>query len=258
MPFSTREGISIHYHTEGVGTPIIFLHSLGTNHNIWDDQFNAFKSDYNVIGFDFKGHGESGKKLPFTIENAMLDAKHIMDLLEISEAHIVGISLGGHVAMKLYEQVPNRVKSLTLADTWAYVPPHLRVERTNNRIGRLQSISIEQFCEELAVSSIALGAESKTIEKLRALMNFSKDTYISAWDAVHSVDFRELLKTIHVPVLVMVGDQDKSSPLSYAEEITTQIEKAKLEIIPNAGHLSHLTNVPYFNQKLREFLGGNK
>lgn len=252
MPFILRNGYNIHYYAEGTGETIVFLHSLGACLELWKEQFEEFKKEFRVVALDFKGHGQSDEKIPFTIEDAAEDTIQVMDALRADRVHLVGISMGGHVAMEMHKRIPGRIRTMLLADTWAYMPPEVREERTRIRIGRLHEIGMESFAAELAKNSLASGATAEQVQRLQQLIRCSKETYGSAWHAVHVVDYRGELPGIRVPVCVLVGDEDKSTPLSYAEQIASLIPHAEWEIVPNGGHLSHLTNSMFFNEKIRE------
>lgn len=250
--------MSIHYYSEGTGEAILFLHSLGTSGEVWEEQIRQFKQDYQVIALDFNGHGQSGASLPFTIEEAARDALRVLDQVGVAKAHIVGISMGGHVAMEMVKQAPERIQTMVLADTWAYMEPAIREERTKLRMGRLREIGMEEFSGELAKNSLAACATIVQVNRLDSIIQCTAETYESAWGAVHGVDFRDVLPTIQVPVTVLVGDEDKSTPLPYAQEIAGAIPGSVLEVVPNGGHLSHITNPEFFNTQIMQMIKGGK
>lgn len=70
MPYTSRNGRNIHYYVDGKrdGENIVFLHSLGTSLELWEEQFSVFKQDYHLVALDFAGHGQSEKQLPFTLD----------------------------------------------------------------------------------------------------------------------------------------------------------------------------------------------
>jgi 3-oxoadipate enol-lactonase len=256
MAYCSRQGRKIYYEYSGEGEAVVFLHSLGTSLNLWSEQYGLLKSEYRVIALDFNGHGESESAAPFTIADAALDVLKVLDDLSVEKAHLVGISMGGHIALELISLAPERVRSLFIGDTWAYMPQETVVERTKIRIGKLKELSLDEFQTEIAATSIAAGAHDQTIQQLKSCMKFTKEIYETAWHAVNSVDYRELLPSVQVPALVFVGDQDKGSPVPYAEEIAKGIPGGKLVIVPNGGHLAHVTNQPFMNEQLTQFLKG--
>src|SRR5512138_1073317 len=101
MPSVIVNGIQLHYEVRGQGQPLVFIHGLGSSTRDWDAQTAAFEHDYQVITCDLRGHGQSDKQAgPYTIPLFATDLASLLAGLGVDSAHLVGISLGGAVALQ--------------------------------------------------------------------------------------------------------------------------------------------------------------
>jgi 3-oxoadipate enol-lactonase len=251
MSYLVSNGIKVHYHTNGSGDTIVFLHSLGTKSDMWDQQVEFFKQNYQVVTMDARGHGKTDSCIPFKTKDCANDVKAILDHLNIDKVHIVGISMGGHMALELYQMVPERIKSITLSNTFAKIPEHIREEKMNARLKLLEQ---DNFVQEWARVSVHEGAHQQLIDHTIGLYGCSKEDYRSAWIEINHVDFSSMLNTVDVPVLIMTGDKDYIAPVQLAQYLHEQIRGSQLDLISNAGHLANLSNPEEFNDKVASFL----
>jgi 3-oxoadipate enol-lactonase len=118
MPFyETQE--RIYYADTGSGPAIVFSHGFILDHSIWDAQVAALSSEFRCLAYDVRGHGMSTADRPFTYGEVADDVVRLLDLLEVSEAVLVGHSQGGWISMCAALQHPDRVRGLVLVDTAA-------------------------------------------------------------------------------------------------------------------------------------------
>ena len=107
----------------GGGTPIVFLHGVGSDKSVWRPQLNHFGRSRRAVAFDYPGYGDSDPAAAGTSRDdyaaAILAA---MDALGIAEAHVCGLSLGGVVAIAMHAAAPQRCVSLVIADSFAVHP----------------------------------------------------------------------------------------------------------------------------------------
>lgn len=118
-------GIDIRFSDEGPNNaPVVMMsHSLSAELGMWDPQIDALKDDYRIIRFDTRGHGGSSAPVgPYTLEMLADDAIGLMDALELMSVHWVGLSMGGMIGQTVALKAPERLKSLTLADTSSGYP----------------------------------------------------------------------------------------------------------------------------------------
>ena len=118
MKFATINGITLRYESEGSGkTPLVFINSLGTNLHIWDEVVSQFR-DRQCVRYDKRGHGLSdAPPSPYTMRDHSNDLLGLLDHLAIGHATLIGVSVGGMIALDFAAQHPERVASLVLLDT---------------------------------------------------------------------------------------------------------------------------------------------
>lgn len=254
MGYVNSNGTKIFFESKGtdVKGTIVFLHSLGTSSNIWENQVSYFeKQGYRIILIDARGHGNTESSIPFSFKDWANDIILTLDKLKIKKAHFVGLSMGGHVMLDLYQIAPERFSSMVLSNTFAKVPEEIREEKLKSRLELLEQ---ENFVEEWAKLSLHQNASNTLVEKTIQLYASTKEDYKSTWIAVNQVNYVSMLNTIKVPTLILTGDDDKAAPLPLAKVFHERIEGSELDIITEAGHFSNLCNPIQFNDKVSNFL----
>ncbi len=253
-------GINIHYHEEGEGLPLVFIHAFALNQTMWQEQVAALKNQYRCITLDLRGFGHSDVVDEPSLMNQMAsDVRQLMKALSIDKAVLIGLSMGGYIALAFYRNYPEMVGALVLADTRATADAD---EAKANRL-----LSAEKALRE---GSVAIADE--TTPKL--LGDTTIKTNPDLVKLVHSIqaenspigiaaaqrgmaaraDSTDLLSQINCPVLVLVGSEDKLTPPREAEVIHQGIRNSQLRVIENSGHLSNMEKPDEFNKALVEFL----
>lgn len=255
-------GIDLAYSDEGQGPPIVFLHAFPLNRTMWTPQVKALKDTHRVITIDLRGHGESDAPMwRYTLEQFADDIIALLQHLEIPRATFVGLSMGGYILFALYRKYPEYVQALVLADTRA---------QADTPEGKATRFSMAQIAHRRGSSAIAelmipkllspSGMEQQTalIAKLRNIITENQPSGIigDLMAMEERPDATPLAQTINVPTLVLVGEHDIPSPPAEMKGMAEQIPGAKLEVIPQSGHISNLENPEVFNRALLNFLAG--
>jgi pimeloyl-ACP methyl ester carboxylesterase len=208
---------------------------------------------------DLRGHGESDAPLwRFSLEQYADDVAGLLDHLAIPQAVLVGLSLGGYVGFAFYRKYADRVRALVLADTRA------QADSEEARTGRFTLAQMAFRKGPGAVADIMLpkllGATSlKTRSDLAARVrriieaNDISGIIVDSMAMADRPDSLSLLPRITCPALVIVGDQDQTTPPAEAEVIAQGIPGAKLAVIVGAAHLSNLEQPEQFNAIVGEF-----
>jgi pimeloyl-ACP methyl ester carboxylesterase len=110
-------GTRISFVDTGKGAPLLLLHGLGGSHDDWRMQIPEFAARYRVIVPDLRGFGASERREPFTIQQHARDLMAVFAALSIERAHVIGLSMGGAVAIELALRAPRAVRSLVLVNT---------------------------------------------------------------------------------------------------------------------------------------------
>ena len=185
-------------------------------------------------------------------------SKVLLDL-KIEKINLVGLSMGARIACWFYEKYPNKVKSLVLCDTNLGSSGFTKEEKENFVSIRSKpfekGMRIEEFSPMIAKSLIGNYNNKDALSKLISSLNFlRKDSYIKTVRSFISDDCLNNFSKIKVPCLVMVGELDKLTPPSIAEEINALIPNSRLKIIEGAGHLINIEKPKIFNKSILKFL----
>jgi 3-oxoadipate enol-lactonase len=250
----TSSGISIGC-TEaggGDGTPIIFLHGVGSDKSVWHPQLGHFGKSRRAIAFDYPGYGDSDPAPEGTTRDDYAEAIHsAMHALGISQAHICGLSLGGVVAIALCDAVPNHCASLILADTFAVHPDGEAIYQR----GVAGSSDLPAMAEARVDVLIAPPADPAIrSEVVETMARIDPAAYRIGAKAVWLADQRDRAAAIRVPTLVVCGTEDIPTPPALSNELHAMIAGSQLAMIPNAGHLTNLEQPDAFNRLIEEFI----
>lgn len=261
------DGLRIAYVRRGSGEPVLFLHGVGSTREVWRAQMAALPSAFDCIALDYRGYGESqvppAACLRLRAHGARCisraafarDVFAVMDACGLASAHLCGCSLGGVVALEAYAQRPQRIRSLSLVDSFARYPHGLAT--IGERLGRLMELGIESFAQSRAPGVLkphaALGDVAAVREQMRSI---PLAVYAAATQATWTGDYTALLPHIDRPVQVVWGEHDTIiAPRVLSEELVAKIPTAKpLVVVPDAGHVPNVDNPEFFNAALAAFV----
>lgn len=263
MPFAeTAEGLKIYYESHGDGPPLLLISGTGHDHKFWAGQIPLLSSKYRCFIFDNRGVGQSAIPSPgYTLADMADDAAAVLDAAEIERSHVMGFSMGGHIAQEFALNHGERVISLGLHHTWAR--PSARLTSFQEIRKRLAEADDRQSL--IDVSLLALHApdyardHADEMQAKRAWMLENMETlegWIGQLDACIGGDTLERISAISVPTLVTCSDQDMIVPPHLAQEIHGQITGSRLEILKGTGHVALIERPDEFAQLCFDFLGG--
>jgi pimeloyl-ACP methyl ester carboxylesterase len=251
-------GLEIAYQRAGDGPPLVLLHGFIIDSRIWRQQVDGLSRDFDVIAWDAPGSGKSsdpGEHFSMT-KYADCLAK-VLAGIGVDSAHVCGQSWGGILALEFYRCHPGAVKSLIFADAYAGWSGSLGKEEADHRLEqclRQSEIAAEQWVPEFARGAVSDSCPDTVREEVVSIASDFHPVGFRAMSRGSYPDRRNLLPTIGVPTLLLWGDDDKRSPLRVAEQFGSAIPGGRLEIIPDAGHLSNMEQPSLFNAAVRDFL----
>ncbi|MFT4095625.1 MAG: alpha/beta fold hydrolase [Rhodoblastus sp.] len=247
-------GETLHYERAGKGPPLLLIHSLGTGAWMWRDDIAHWSGDFDVIAFDARGHGASTHNGPVTVESIAADLAAGLSALGIRHAHVVGISMGGPIACRLYSTAPDAVASLVIADSFARQGA-AGEERVRGLEQLLKTASMSSYATSYANGTMHAEADRRHFEALEAsVAAMDKDVYLQIARSVFTSDVADAMTKISVPVRVVVGAQDTRTPPALSEEIARLIPHADFKVVEHAAHLSNLDNPAGFHAAVDPFL----
>jgi 3-oxoadipate enol-lactonase len=237
----------------GDGTPILFLHGVGSDKSVWAPQLAHFSKSRRAVAFDYPGYGESAPAPEGTTRDDYAAAIFAgMDSLGIGKAHVCGLSLGGVVVIAMHALAPERCASLILADTFAVHPDGPGIyERSLAASADLRALAEARVDFLLAPGAL----DDVRREVIETMAKIDPAAYRIGAEAVWLADQRERAAAIDVPTLVIVGEADRPTPPGLSRDLAALISGAKLETIPGAGHISNLERPAEFDRLVEEFIG---
>jgi pimeloyl-ACP methyl ester carboxylesterase len=254
------EGADIKIEVSGSGRVLLLLHAFPLGLSMWDPQAEALSPTYRIARFDARGFGGSALGTePFTMEQIADDAAAILDALAVAKAVVGGCSMGGYAALAFVRRHPRRLAGLILQDTRA------AADTEEAKLGRTAlaarvlaegaEVAVEAFLPKL-LGRTSLRTKPALVTLLRERIRATPREAIAAALAGLAAreDSRPTLGAIQVPTLVLVGEEDVLTPPAEAEAMAAAIPGARLEKIPNAGHLANIENPEAVNAALGTFL----
>ena len=272
----TVDDRAIAYYEAGEGTPLLFVHGLGSNLSLWESHLDAFAEDYRVLALDLPGFGLSGKSdVPGTMDFFAETIIGFLDARGIDEVRYVGVSMGGQIGMTLALAHPGRVAQLALVSPAG-------IEAFTAQEGA--AIKNATSAEAIVASDSAAVAQSVKLnfaswdEQYRWLIDqrhalaqrsdFPAYAEANARAVAGMVDgpVRDRLEQLQTPTLVLFGAGDRLIPNRYlhpnmttanvADSARAILPQAEVHLVEDAGHLLMLEQPEVFQRHLRAFLNG--
>lgn len=260
----TNDDAEIFYEVRGNGVPVVLLHPFPANHHFWDGCTRFLDSRYQLILPDLRGHGDSQPGIgPATMEKHASDLVRLCNELGIGKAVFAGVSIGGYVLFEFWRKYRDRVSALVLVDTRAAADtPESRAAREKS-VDDVQLRGPAPFIESMLpklLGQTTLRARPDRVEAAREMMSRMTSQGIVAVQQGMAMrtDSVATLKTITVPTLVIVGQEDMLTPVSEAQTLHQQIPGSRMETVPQAGHYAALEQPEHCGRLLRGFLDGLK
>jgi 3-oxoadipate enol-lactonase len=242
VQFADINGVTLHYQL--IGGPaskpvIVFANSLGTDFRIWRDVIIRLAGDFAIVTYDKRGHGLSSTgSSPYSIDDHVSDLAGLLDFLNVRDAIICGLSVGGLIAQGLYASRPDLVKALILCDTAHRIGD---ANSWNARIAALKEGGIESIADTVLERWFTPAFHRESSAALTGYRNMLTRQpvagYAGTCAALRDADFTEAASRISVPAICIVGDQDGSTPPDLVLSMARLIPDSRYEIIRDAGHI---------------------
>ncbi len=243
-----RNGVKIHYEVHGSGPTILLSHGYSSTSRMWDGQVAALKDRYQVIVWDFRGHGESDYPTDPALYSEGLtigDMRALLDKVGADKAIVAGLSLGGYMSLAFHASHPGRVRALMLFDTGpGFKKDEARAkwnETANARAAKFDAEGLKALNQSDEVKLTRHRDATGLAGAARGMLAQQNDRVIQS------------LEGIKVPTLVLVGADDTNF-LAATDYMAAKIKGSTKVVIPNAGHAANLHQPALFNQAVEAFL----
>jgi 3-oxoadipate enol-lactonase len=244
----------------GRGLPVLLLHAFPLNRSMWEPQIAALFGECRCIAPDLRGFGDSPTSGPFTMDRNADDVAALLDALQIEQAVVAGLSMGGYVALSLWRRHRKLVRALVLADTRAGADTAEGAQKRLDLMALARAKGVEAVVEKQLPGLIGKSTREKQpelVDRIRAIMvRTPVEGIVGGLEAMRTrPDSTPLLSGIDVPTLIVVGEEDTVTPVNEARSMHEAIPGSRFEIIPAAGHLSNLERPAAFNAAMSDFVG---
>ncbi len=237
--------------------PVLVLgNSLGTTRMLWDRQLEAFGERFRLLRFELPGHGGAGSpEPPYSISDLGQGVLELLDEFGIETAAYCGVSLGGMIGMWLAAHSRDRIESLGLVCTSAYMPP---ADGWRSRASAVMSSGLAPIVEaslgrwftpEFAAS------EPELVAAYGNELGWTNSTgYAGCCLAIADMDLRADLAKVKAPTLVISGGRDPAAPPEHGAVITEWIDGARQLVVDDAAHLANVSSPDVVTAALLEHL----
>jgi pimeloyl-ACP methyl ester carboxylesterase len=256
--FLRVNGSRVYYEDAGAGDCLILIHGFACDTRVWDDQFDAFARTHRVIRYDLPAFGRSDP--PTGSYSTLDDLDLMMGALGVETAWIVGLSVGGGLAVEFALAHPERVRGLVLASTtlrrYPYSDEYVQLFLSYRRIARREGL--EAARRDLLSSPLLkrLSENPALVQRAKAIVgNYNGFHWL--YPDPHRVFYPpaiERLAEITVPTQVIVGQHDLADLHGVAERLATGIAHAETVVMPGAGHMVNVEDPERFNRTVLDFV----
>lgn len=257
------DGGRLYYESAGSGAPVILIHGGNLDRRMWDDQFALFQKQFRVIRYDARGYGRSSPADdPFAAHD---DLAALLRGLGLTRASIVGLSLGGRIAMDFALVHPEMVDRLVLAapgisgGTWAqdgdtlWIPEAIAAGRRGDSVGvALAWLKSAYINSALKPPAQAERLRQISVDNARYWMGIVRHQDVEREAKPPAAGH---LRELKAPILLLVGGADTPFILDVARAITSEAPNVRRVDLPGIGHMINLEAPDRFNTEVVRFLG---
>lgn len=233
---------------------VVLLHSLGTDHSLWQPQIASLARAHRVLAPDTRGHGRSGWAQPATVGSWVTDLIRVLDEAACDQAVLVGVSMGGIQALATAAEHPTRVRGVVAADTFARLAPDDAQAKTRALVDLARAAGMNALADHYVQTTFTVSPLPAVAEHVRsAIAGMSFAAYEATARAVFGIELEDRLPFVGCPVQVLWGERDAKAPRELSARIVAAVPDATLTVVPGAGHLSNAETPGFFTAQVERF-----
>jgi pimeloyl-ACP methyl ester carboxylesterase len=252
-----------------VGLPtrpaVVFLHGVGGGRQGWaHQQAHVARLGWRSLAWDMPGYGDSATVTPYDFAHLAQALWQMLDAARISQAVLVGHSMGAMIALQAWTQKPERIRAMLLAASspaFGHTDGDFQKQFLAQRLAPLEAgKSMGDIADKLIPSMAAPGGDQSNLIPARlksahqSMSAVPPNTYRAALHALVQFEQRAALPTITVPVLCLAAEHDRTAPPTVMALMAQKIPGARYACLAGAGHLLHCEQPDAFNAELETFL----
>jgi 3-oxoadipate enol-lactonase len=254
-------GQTLYFEEHGEGEPLLCVMGLAADTLSWALQVPAFSARHRTVIFDNRDAGRSSMADgAYEITDMAADALALADALELESFHLLGVSMGGAIAQEMALAAPDRMRTLTLAMTFAAGGAWAR---TLSRVwgSRVRKLSREERVDELMLLTLSeeFFENAEAVAWLRGLILENPhpqppEAFARQLEASSRHDSRDRLGSLSLPVHVIAAERDILVPVWKSREIAALIGGAELTVIERSPHGANVERAEDFNRAVLDFI----
>ena len=239
--------------------PIVFIHGVGLNYEIWQPQLDFF-NNYSTLAYDILGHGKSSlKKQNISFDDFSDQLIKLIDELNFQKIHLVGFSIGSLIARNFATKFNDRLQSLVLLGS---------IYKRTEQQQKIVNERFNQAKKELKLSKLALKRwftdkylenNPDTYDKISSILSSNNmANFIKVYELFVNHKNDEDFEKITVNTLITTGENDIGSTIEMSQELNKIIKNSQLKIIKNGKHLCGIECADDVNLTIKNFIDSNE
>jgi len=261
----------LYYEVAGTGHPLTLIHGMLLDRRSWDDQFDVFAQQYQVLRYDMQGWGDSAQEKAEQPFSPRQDLLSLLEYLTINKTYLLGLSGGGALALDFTLEHPDKVDALILVASGLSGYPQRMTETIQAFIGQYYRALQQKDIVSAVEATVRFWTDGprRTPEQVSAqararITDMSTQQIQRHGDLMahqqHKLPLEppaiNRLAEVKVPTLIVVGDEDTPEILEIADTLEQGIADAKKVVIPGAAHHPNMEKPEEFNRVVVDFLNG--
>ena len=257
------DGRDVRYLEAGAGWPVLLIHAFPVNAEMWRPQLERVPDGWRFIAPDVRGFGpEPSVAGPFTLDDVAADLAAFMDHLKLDRVMVGGLSMGGYITFALFRQSPERFDGIILADTKADPDTPEGREGRRAMIDLVRAKGPAAVAEQMLPKLLSPATRERHPEIVATVRSMIETTSVEGIAGALGAmmarpDSTPDLARVNCPALILVGARDEIAPEASARAMEQRIERSRVVVLPEAGHLSNLESPDAFSLALTDFLASN-
>ncbi|WP_353462921.1 alpha/beta hydrolase [Mammaliicoccus sciuri] len=254
--FLTKENVAIHYNTKGSGYPIILLHGVFQDMDVFEPLIKKLSENYQVISIDLRGHGLSDTPNDSRVDDYISDIQQLLNALFINSAYVIGLELGATIATGLTYKNPDLINGMVLinpTDDHSTFPDNRIYDRHADEIRTMSDEDKEKYLLRFRYKNIK---QAKKFVKSHIPSNDlqTMEEEIAVKRSFKDFDILSLLPDIETRTLVISGQYDGKILYSEGKRISEMLPNAEFKLFEGSGELPFIEEKEKFIKVLEEFL----
>ena len=239
---------------QGKGPPVILLHGIGANKDLWPETLNVLGENFSIYTCDLPGHGSATGEANMNLDAMVNSMCEELDQLGLERFHLVGVSLGASVAIKLIQCNRFHVLSLFVASL-GLAPEEALSDEVYGTREALHYLTEQNFAEQMGEALLIPDAPPKSVEALRdSIRQMGKNNFLKSLQTLAEDGLAQDVQKVGCPITVIRGELDEFISPQNAQSLASRLGSTAVIELVDTGHLANLDNPTEFSNVVENWL----